>query len=104
MMNIFYSPAITPYLDHIDPYMVPYDFSTLGHGDLHPLSLAHVGHSGQSGSLAAESSVNSVTDTVSNLNSASSNLAQNVAMQPSNVAVAPKTIKRSDYSFTGTLA
>lgn len=102
MIMIFYSPAITPYYDHVDPYMVPYDFSTFGQGDLHPLSLAHIGHHDgsihQSGNLAAESSVNSVTDT----NASSNNLAQSASIQSANGGGAPKTMKRNDYSFTGT--
>lgn len=105
MMIIFYRPAITPYLDHVDPYMVPYDFSTFGHNDLHPLSLAQYGQHDvnvhQAGNLAAESSVSSVTDTVSNLNSASTNLAPSASMQSSGLANAPKSDKRSDYYFTG---
>uniref|UniRef100_A0A336MDY2 CSON013604 protein n=1 Tax=Culicoides sonorensis TaxID=179676 RepID=A0A336MDY2_CULSO len=39
------SSPITPFYDHVDPYIVPFDFSTLGHQDFHPLSIAHLGHS-----------------------------------------------------------
>lgn len=79
--------------------MVPYDFSTFGHHDLHPLSIAHLGHSEtplasasalhQSNPVAAESSVNAVTEPRSGLSNTSA---------PSSASTNTKDINRSDRS------
>lgn len=95
-----FSPPITPFYDNVDPYMVPYDFSTFGQHDLHPLSIAHLGHSDQplgsasalhqSNPVAAESSVNAVTESRSGLSNASS-------ASSASTSTNSKDIKRSDY-------
>lgn len=78
--------------------MVPYDFSSFGHHDLHPLSIAHLGHSEspltsasalhQSSPVAAESSINEMTEFRSGLQNSSSS-------SPSSMK--NKDIKRSDF-------
>lgn len=83
--------------------MVPYDMATFSHSDLHPLSLAHLGHHDlpiasaaalhQSPQIVAESSINAVTDTRSNLVNLSS---ANTSQAPNN-----KEIKRTDVYYTG---
>lgn len=105
--NFLSSPPITPYLDHVDPYMVPYDFPTLGHSELQPLSLASVAHQdaslpnsqlNQQGGIGAESSINTVTDMSSGLQAA--NLA-GAGSHMQNNAGSQKTLKKSDLITFG---
>ncbi|XP_063706266.1 uncharacterized protein LOC134835323 [Culicoides brevitarsis] len=88
------SPA-APFYDNIEPFMVPYDFPTFTQHDLHPLSIAHLGHETSipsasaihpSNPIAAESSLSTVTEHRTGISNASTILTNS------------KDLKRSDFS------